>query len=100
LGVTVVFPGPLPPGTPTPDVLPGWPAAAPPGEVAPTLLLDVPVPPVEPPAPPLAPPLEPPLDPLLCASATVEHAANVAANTNVEGRIADSSIRSWGQRSR
>jgi hypothetical protein len=99
-GVTVVFPGPLPPGTPTPDGLPGWPAAAPPGEVEPTLLLEVPVPPVAPLVPPLAPPLEPPLDPPLCATAIVENAAKAVARTNVELRIADSSIRSSGQRSR
>jgi hypothetical protein len=95
-GATVVLPGPVPPGTPTPEGLPGWPAAAPPGEVEPTLLLDVPVPPVAPLVPPLAPPLEPPL----CARAIVENAAKAAAKTNVELRIADSSIRSSGQRSR
>src|SRR4051812_42653255 len=54
LGVTVVLPGPGPPGTPTPEGFPGCPAAAPPGEVAPTLPLDVPVPPAAPPVPPAA----------------------------------------------
>src|SRR5690349_5750624 len=78
-GVTVVLPGPGPPGTPTPDGLPGWPAVAPPGDVEPTLPLDVPVPPVDPPVPPLEPPL--------CASATVEDAANAAASTGINIRI-------------
>jgi len=78
-GVTVVLPGPGPPGTPTPDGLPGWPAPAPPGEVEPTLLPEVPVPPVDPPVPPLEPPL--------CASAIVENAAKAAASTGMDIRI-------------
>src|ERR1043165_9300601 len=94
LGVTVVFPGPVPPGTPTPDGLPGWPAVAPLGEVPPTLLLDVPVPPLAPPVPPLAPPLDPPLEPPLCASATVENAAKAATSTGINIRIWASSSRS------
>lgn len=57
LGVTMVLPGPGPPGTPTPEGLPGWPGPAPPGAVLPTLPLDVPVAPVA--------RLVPPLDPLL-----------------------------------
>src|SRR5947209_20252380 len=74
-GVTVVLPGPGPPGTPTPDGLPGWPAVAPPGDVAPTLPLDVPVPAAAPLVPP-APPLE-----LPWASAIVENATKAVAST-------------------
>src|ERR1043165_6904985 len=96
LGVTVVSPAPPPPEPPTPDGLPGCPADAPPGEVAPTLPLDVLVPPLAPPVPPLAPPLEP----LLCASAAVERATKAAASTDIDIRIGASSIRSFGQRPR
>src|SRR5436309_6174766 len=81
-GVTVVLPGPGPPGTPTPDGFPGWPAVAPPGEVLPTLPLEVPVPLAAPLVPP-APPLEPPP----CANANVEKATSAAASTGVRVRI-------------
>jgi hypothetical protein len=84
-GVVVVLPGPGPPGTPTPDGLPGWPFAAPPG-VLPTLPLDVPV----------------PLSPLLvlpvCANAIVQSAANTVPSTGVRMRIGASLGGSLGQR--
>src|SRR3954466_10251498 len=96
-GVTVVLPGPGPPGTPTPDGLPGCPAAAPPGEVAPTLPLVVPVPPAAPPAPP---PPAPPPDPPPWASARVENAANDAASTDIRQSIEASTTGSSGKRFR
>ena len=91
-GVTVVLPGPGPPGTPTPDGLPGWPAVAPPGDVAPTLPLDVPVPAAAPLVPP-APPLE-----LPWASAIVENATKAVASTGKRMRIGASAKGSLRQR--
>src|SRR3954452_21673826 len=101
-GVTVVLPGPGPPGTPTPDGLPGCPAAAPPGEVAPTLPLEVPVPPAAPPAPPALPPPAPPPDPPppAWASARGENATNDAASTDIRKSIEASATGSSGQRFR
>jgi hypothetical protein len=86
-GVTVVLPGPGPPGTPAPEELPGWPAAAPPGEVAPTLPLDVPV------------PLEPLLLPPLCAKAMLDDATTALASSGMRRtRIGTSCGGSFGQR--
>src|SRR3954449_1865713 len=99
LGVTVVLPGPRPPGTPTPEGFPGCPAAAPPGEVAPTLPLDVPVPPAAPPVPPALPPPAPPPDPPPWASARVENATNDAASTDIRQSIGASMTGLSGQRS-
>jgi len=88
-GVTVVLPGPGPPGTPTPDVLPGWPPAAPPGAVLLTLPLEVPVPP------------ELPLVPPPCARAIVEHATrSVVASTGERIRMGASSAGRWVNDSR
>src|SRR4051812_4940573 len=100
LGVTVVLPGPGPPGTPTPEGFPGCPAAAPPGEVAPTLPLDVPVPPAAPPVPPALPPPAPPPDPPPWASARVENATNDAASTDTRQSIEASTTGSSGKRFR
>src|SRR3954466_14619206 len=100
LGVTVVLPGPGPPGTPTPEGFPGCPAAAPPGEVAPTLPLDVPVPPAAPPVPPALPPPAPPPDPPPWASARVENATNDAASTDIRQSIEASTTGSSGKRFR
>jgi len=76
-GVTVVLPGPGPPGTPTPDGLPGWPGPAPPGAVLPTL--------------PLVVPLEPLLVPPVCASVIAEEAASMVASSGTRTRISASS---------
>src|SRR4051812_35361686 len=98
LGVTVVLPGPGPPGTPTPDGLPGWPAAAPPGEVAPTLPLDVPVPPAAPPVPPALPPPPAPPPPPPWASARVENATKYVASTDIRKSIGASTTGSSRKR--
>jgi hypothetical protein len=95
-GAVVVVPGPGPPGTPTPEGLPGCPPAAPPGAVLPTLPLEVPVP-LEPLLVPPDPPLDPPPPP--CAKANVESATSAVASTGVRIRIGASSGGSLGQRS-
>src|ERR1044072_1355330 len=96
-GVTVVLPGPGPPGTPPPDVLPGCRPVAPPGAVLPTLPLEVPVPLVAPPAPPAPPPPAPPPP---WASASVEPETIMVARTGVKMRIGTSSKDRWVNDSR